>query len=74
MLGPVVRRLAVGAIEVEDAGPVEIRPGETVWTWRAMRSLDAPRGVRSRMFIGREQELELLENASTARFATGART
>jgi class 3 adenylate cyclase/tetratricopeptide (TPR) repeat protein len=64
VLGPVVRRLAAGSVEVEDAGPVEIKGrAEPIWTWRAVRSLDAPRGVAASWFIGREQELELLENA-----------
>ena len=64
VLGPVVRRLAAGAVEVEDAGPVEIKGrAEPVWTWRAIRSLDTTRGVAAAWFIGREQELELLENA-----------
>jgi class 3 adenylate cyclase/tetratricopeptide (TPR) repeat protein len=64
VLGPVARRLAAGSIEVEDAGPIEIRGRtEPLWTWRAIRSLDAPHGVAAAWFIGREQELELLENA-----------
>jgi class 3 adenylate cyclase/tetratricopeptide (TPR) repeat protein len=64
VLGPVVRRLAAGTVEVEDAGPIEIKGrDEPLWTWRAIRSLDAQRGVATAWFIGREQELELLENA-----------
>ena len=64
VLGPVVRRLAAGTVEVEDLGPVEIkgRP-DPLWTWRALRPLEAPRGVAAARFIGREQELELLHNA-----------
>jgi class 3 adenylate cyclase/tetratricopeptide (TPR) repeat protein len=64
VLGPVVRRLAAGTVEVEDLGPVEIkgRP-EPLWTWRALRPLDTPRGVAAAWFIGREHELELLHNA-----------
>ncbi len=63
VLGPTVRRLAAGAVEVEDAGPLEMkgRP-EPLWTWRALRSIDAPRSVATAWFVGREQELELLEN------------
>jgi class 3 adenylate cyclase/tetratricopeptide (TPR) repeat protein len=66
VLGPTVRRLAAGAVEVEDAGPLEIkgRP-EPVWTWRALRSIDVPRRVATAWFVGREQELELLQNALT---------
>ena len=64
VLGPVVRRLAAGSVEVEDAGPIEVKGrAEPLWTWRAIRSLDTPRGVAAAWFIGREQELELLENA-----------
>ncbi len=64
ILGPVVRRLAAGTIEVEDAGPVQIKGRtEPLWTWRALRSVDSPRGVAAAWFIGRDQELELLANA-----------
>ena len=61
-LGPGVRRLTAGAVDVEDAGPVEIRPGEPVWTWRAKRVLDARERRRQAPFVGREPELELLQN------------
>jgi len=64
VLGPSVRRLAAGSVEVEDAGPVEIKGRrDAVWTWRAIRSLDVPRRATTAWFVGREQELELLENA-----------
>ncbi len=64
VLGPTVRRLAAGAVEVEDAGPLEVKGRtEPLWTWRALRSLDAPHNVAAAWFIGREQELELLQNA-----------
>src|SRR5437899_3039793 len=42
-LGPVARRLTVGVLEVEDAGPVEIRPGEQTWSWRVVRVLELRR-------------------------------
>jgi len=61
-LGPGVRRLTAGAVDVEDAGPVEIRPGEPVWSWRANRVLDARERRRQAPFVGREPELELLQN------------
>src|SRR4051794_23509653 len=62
LLGPAVRRLSAGTVEVEDAGPVEIRGrSESLWTWRAIRIHDATR-VAGAPFVGREQELELLEN------------
>jgi class 3 adenylate cyclase/ATP/maltotriose-dependent transcriptional regulator MalT len=63
LLGPAARRLSAGAVEVEDAGPVEIRGrAEALWTWRALRIHD-PRRVAVAPFVGREEELELLENA-----------
>src|SRR5574337_1523041 len=57
-LGPGVRRLTAGAVDVEDAGPVEIRPGEPVWSWRARRLLDERERHRQTPFVGREPELE----------------
>jgi predicted ATPase/class 3 adenylate cyclase len=64
VLGPAVRRLAAGSVEVEDAGPLEIRGwADPLWTWRALRPIDAPRGVSHAWFVGREEELELLQNA-----------
>ena len=64
VLGPTVRRLTAGTVEVEDAGPVEVkgRP-DALWTWRAVRPLDAARPVGAAWFVGRDEELELLENA-----------
>jgi len=64
VLGPAVRRLTAGFVEVEDRGPLELkgRP-EPIWTWRAVCSLDAPRRRSAAWFVGREQELELLHNA-----------
>ncbi len=62
-LGPVARRLTVGAIDVEDAGAVEIRPGEQTWSWRVVRVLDMRRRRPKARFVGREHELELLHNS-----------
>src|SRR6476646_10356243 len=62
-LGPVARRLTLGSIDVEDAGAVEIRPGEQVWSWRAVRILDGHKRRPRARFVGREQELELLHNS-----------
>jgi class 3 adenylate cyclase/tetratricopeptide (TPR) repeat protein len=64
VLGPTVRRLTAGTVEVEDAGPVELkgRP-DPIWTWRALRPVDAPPPVAAAWFVGREEELELLQNA-----------
>ena len=62
-LGPGARRLAARAVEVEDAGPLEIKGrSEPVWTWRAVRMLEGRGRVVEGPFVGREAELELLEN------------
>jgi class 3 adenylate cyclase/tetratricopeptide (TPR) repeat protein len=61
-LGPGARRLTAGAIDAEDTGPLEIRPGEPIWTWRAKRVLAARERHRQAPFVGREPELELLQN------------
>jgi class 3 adenylate cyclase/ATP/maltotriose-dependent transcriptional regulator MalT len=65
LLGPAARRLAARAVEVENAGPVEIRGrAEPVWAWRVLRVHD-PHRVVSAPFVGRDGELELLENSLT---------
>src|SRR5205823_5049651 len=63
MLGPGTRRLTVGAVEVEDVGSLEIRPGEQIWSWRAVRVLEARQRRPRAPFVGREQELQLLANS-----------
>jgi class 3 adenylate cyclase/tetratricopeptide (TPR) repeat protein len=62
-LGPGARRLTVDSVEVEDIGAIEIRPGEQVWSWRAVRVLEGRRRRPRARFVGREQELELLHNS-----------
>jgi len=63
-LGPVARRLAAGDIEVEDAGMLELRGrDDALWTWRAVRAVGAATGAATALFVGREEERELLENA-----------
>jgi class 3 adenylate cyclase/tetratricopeptide (TPR) repeat protein len=63
LLGPAARRLAASAVEVDDAGPVDVKGrAEPVWTWRAVRAHDSRRLVAT-PFVGREAELELLENS-----------
>ena len=63
LLGPAARRLAAGAVEVDDAGPIEIKGRvEPLWTWRAVRVHDRRR-LPAAPFVGREPELALLENA-----------
>ncbi|HEY3182275.1 MAG TPA: AAA family ATPase [Gaiellaceae bacterium] len=63
VLGPGVRRLAAGAVEVEDAGPLEIKGREEpIWTWRAVKPLVVSPRLPAAPFVGREEELELLHN------------
>ena len=63
LLGPSARRLAASAVEVDDAGALEIKGrSEPLWTWRAVRAHDASRRVAT-PFVGREAELALLENS-----------
>jgi hypothetical protein len=63
LVGPGARRLTAGTVEFEDAGAVELRGfGESLWTWRAT-GVHEPRPVAGAPFVGRERELELLENS-----------
>ena len=65
MIGQGAHRLTLGRFEVEDEGPVEIRGrAEPVWAWRVICAAGgrARPGVRQAPLVGREAELELLEN------------
>ncbi|HKC78436.1 MAG TPA: AAA family ATPase, partial [Gaiellaceae bacterium] len=63
LLGSAARRLAASAVEVDDAGPLEIKGrAEPLWTWRAIRAHASMR-LDAAPFVGREPELELLENS-----------
>ena len=65
MIGQGAHRLTLGRFEVEDEGPVEIRGrAEPVWAWRVICLAGGPArpGVRQAPLVGREAELELLEN------------
>jgi class 3 adenylate cyclase/tetratricopeptide (TPR) repeat protein len=63
LLGSAARRLAASAIEVDDAGPLEVKGRtEPLWTWRAVRAHDSSR-LDAAPFVGREPELALLENS-----------
>jgi class 3 adenylate cyclase/tetratricopeptide (TPR) repeat protein len=65
LIGPTARRLSFGRVRLEDVGPLDVRGrSEPVWVWSAVgvndgagrtHAMDAP-------FVGREHELELLEN------------
>jgi predicted ATPase/class 3 adenylate cyclase len=64
LIGPGAHRLTLGCFEVDDEGPTEARGlAEPVWTWRI---LGATRFEPTRHFsaplVGRDAELELLEN------------
>ncbi|HEU6446696.1 MAG TPA: AAA family ATPase [Gaiellaceae bacterium] len=65
LIGPGAHRLTLGVLEVEDEGPVEIRGrAEPIWAWRVI-CLTGGRtraGVRKAPLVGRDAELELLEN------------
>ncbi len=64
LLGPSVHRLTLGRVEVDEVGPVDVRGrDEPVWTWAAI-SADgrAPARVPVTPLVGRDHELELLEN------------
>jgi class 3 adenylate cyclase/ATP/maltotriose-dependent transcriptional regulator MalT len=65
LIGPHAYRLTNGRIQVEDVGPLEVKGfGERIWTWRALAVLDgAPsRGGIAAPLVGREAELDLLQN------------
>ena len=63
LLGPAARRLAASAVEVDDAGPIEVKGrAQPLWTWRVVRAHDGSRLVAT-PFVGREEELALLENS-----------
>jgi len=63
LLGPAARRLAAGAVEVDDVGPLDVRGRpDPVWTARAIRIHASTRRVAT-PFVGREAELALLETS-----------
>src|SRR5262245_18558866 len=66
LLGPAAHRLSLGTVETEELGPVELKGiDRAVWVWRAVCAVDGAARVRPRPgspFVGREGELELLEN------------
>ena len=64
LVGPAAHRLTLGRIEVEEIGPVDVRGREEpVWAWAAVAADGRqPARVAVTPLIGREHELELLEN------------
>jgi class 3 adenylate cyclase/tetratricopeptide (TPR) repeat protein len=68
LIGPTAHRLAAGSIVVEDAGPLELKGfGAPLRAWRLVDALESSAralGTRSPL-VGREAELQLLENTFT---------
>ncbi|HUQ21874.1 MAG TPA: AAA family ATPase [Gaiellaceae bacterium] len=65
LIGPFARRLTIGAVETEEVGPVDLKGfGEPLIAWRLVQLLETDGRVLSvaAPFVGREYELELLEN------------
>jgi class 3 adenylate cyclase/tetratricopeptide (TPR) repeat protein len=65
LIGPHAYRLTSGRIRAEDFGPIDVKGfGDRIWTWRVEAVLDgAPRrGGLAAPLVGRESELELLQN------------
>jgi len=65
LIGPTAYRLAAASLVVEDAGPLELKGmGLSLRAWRLIDAVDGPgrpMGPRAPL-VGREAELELLEN------------
>jgi len=63
LIGSAARRLAAGAVEVEDAGLLELKGwADPLRTWRVLRAQDSTRRLET-PFVGREAELEMLANS-----------
>ncbi len=65
VVGPFARRLTAGVVETEEVGPVEAKGfGEPLLAWRLLEIRDSDGRVPSvaAPFVGRDFELELLEN------------
>lgn len=63
LLGPTAHRLARGRLLVEDAGPLELKGmGAAMRAWRVVGAIDGARGHVNAALVGRETELELLQN------------
>ena len=64
LLGQGVRRMTAGTVEAESVGPLEVKGWpEPLWAWRLLRVHDPTRLPLGTPFIGREAELELLDNS-----------
>jgi class 3 adenylate cyclase/tetratricopeptide (TPR) repeat protein len=64
LMGPGAHRLTLGSFQVEDEGPVDVKGfAEPVWAWRVdcVSRTERP-GALTAPLIGRDAELELLQN------------
>src|SRR4051812_7996671 len=65
LIGEAAQRLTAGTVETENVGPLELRGfRRPIGAYRALAAVDGPPQlpVVSAPFVGRESELELLEN------------
>jgi predicted ATPase len=64
LIGPGAYRLTIGRLQIEDAGLLELRGvPDPLPAWRVVCTVDGPRRrVLEAPFVGREAELELLDN------------
>jgi len=65
LIGPHAYRLTSDRVQADDVGPLEVKGfGERIWTWRATAVLDGTpsRGGIAAPLVGRDTELELLQN------------
>jgi predicted ATPase/class 3 adenylate cyclase len=64
LLGPGAHRLTLGRVEVEDLGPVELKGlDREIWAWHALSGKsDEVREMHQAPLVGRDSELELLQN------------
>jgi class 3 adenylate cyclase/tetratricopeptide (TPR) repeat protein len=73
LIGEAARRLTQGRIEADEVGPFELRGfRKPIPAYRAVATVDGaqPAPAMSAPFIGREEELELLENTLTRTIRT----
>ena len=65
LVGPFARRLTLGAVDTEEVGPLDLKGfGEPLLAWRltGVRESDGRVPSVAAAFVGREYELELLQN------------
>jgi class 3 adenylate cyclase/tetratricopeptide (TPR) repeat protein len=67
LVGPGAYRLTIGRVVTEDVGPLELKGRDTpLWAWRVVCATDgAPRPKMQAPLVGRDAELDLLENTFT---------